>query len=173
MYGYFRVSARLAVILALALCAGACNYGLRGGGGFPAEIRTVYIAPFGNQTVVFDVNDQIFSALRERLPSALGLSLAGERAADAVVRGTVTRYEDAAQNYRAGQPGSIDVLQHQVQITVSIQIIDVRGSVILYEQSSVSGRGVYRPDTQSDEIARTEAIQVLIQQIINGAQSQW
>ena len=173
MSGYFRASVRLACILVPALIVGACNYGLQGGGGFPAEIRTVYIAPLGNQTVAFDLDDQIFNVMREQLPRALGLSLAGERNADAVVRGTVTRYEDAAQNYRAGQPGSVDVLQHQVQITVSIQIIDVRESVILYEQTAVSGRGVYRPDTQTDEIARTEAIEALIQQIINGAQSQW
>lgn len=173
MCGYFRASARLACLLVLAVLAGACNYGLQGGGGFPAEIRTVYIAPLGNQTVAFDLDDQIFTVMREQLPRALGLSLAGERSADAVVRGTVTRYEDAAQNYRAGQPGSVDVLQHQVQITASIQIIDVREGVILYEQTAVSGRGVYRPDTQTDEIARTEAIEVLIQQIINGAQSQW
>jgi hypothetical protein len=173
MSGYFRASARLALTLGLVLWAGACNYGLQGGGGFPAEIRTVYIAPFGNQTVQFDLGDQIFGAMREQLPRALGLSLAGERNADAVVRGTVTRYEDAAQNYRAGEPGSVDVVQHQVQITVSVQIIDVRNAEILYEQTAVSGRGVYRPDSQTDEVARTEAIQVLIQQIINGAQSQW
>lgn len=173
MSGYFRVSTRLAPILALSLLCGACNYGLQGGGGFPAEIRTVYIAPLGNQTMQFDLGDEIFSAMREQLPRALGLSLAGERSADAVVRGTVTRYEDAAQNYRPGEPGTVDVLQHQVQITVSIQIIDVRNSEIIYEQTAVSGRGVYRPDTQSADIARTEAIEVLIQQIVNGAQSQW
>lgn len=173
MSGYFRASARLAPIVALVVLIGACNYGLQGGGGFPAEIRTVYIAPLDNQTVEFDLDDQIFSAMREQLPRALGLALAGEQNADALVRGVVTRYEDVAQNYRAGQPGSIDVLQHQVQVTVSIQIIDVRESVILYEQTSVSGRGQYRPETQTDEIARQEAIDFLIQQIINGAQSQW
>lgn len=164
MSGYFPASARLALGLALVATAAACNYGLQGGGGFPPEIRTVYIAPLGNETVEFDIGDEIFSAMREQLPRALGLSLAGERNADAVVRGTVLRYDDVAQ---------VDMLQHQVQITVSIQIINVRASEIIYEQTGVSGRGVYRPDTQSDNVARTEAIQVLIQQIINGAQSQW
>ncbi|MGH7465526.1 MAG: LPS assembly lipoprotein LptE [Longimicrobiales bacterium] len=132
----------------------------------------MYIAPLGNETVQFDLSDQIYAAMAAQLPRSLGLSQAGERAADAIVRGTVTRYEDVAQNYRAGQ-GNVDVLQHQVQITLSIQIIDVRQSQILYEETAVSGRGVYQPDTQSEEAARTEAINVLIQQIINGAQSQW
>lgn len=173
MSGYCRASARLALLLTLALTAGACNYGLQGGGGFPAEIRTVYIAPLANETIQFDVGQQIFRSLTEQLPGALGLRLASERTADAVVRGTVTRYEDAAQNYRPGEPGNVEVVQHQVQITISIQIIDVHQNQILYEENSVSGRGEYRPDTQSDEIARTRAIELLIQQIINGAQSQW
>jgi hypothetical protein len=171
MSGFSRASARLA--LALTLLVGACNYGLRGGGGFPDEIRTIYIAPIGNETVQFDLGQQIFSALSQRLPGALGLRPAGERVADAVLRANVVRYEDAAQSYRAGEPGAIDVVQHQVQITASVQIIDVRNSQILYEMSAVTGRGEYRPDTQSDEVARARAIEFLIQQIINGAQSQW
>jgi hypothetical protein len=171
MSGFCPASARLA--LALTLLVAGCNYGLRGGGGFPTEIRTVYIAPLGNETVQFDLGQQIFRGLSERLPGALGLRPAGERVADAIVRGTVVRYEDVAQSYRPGQPGSLDVVQHQVQITASIQIIDVRNGVILYEAPSISGRGEYRPDTQSDEVARTRAIEFLIQQIINGAQSQW
>lgn len=171
MSGFFRATARLAP--ALAVLVGACNYGLQGGGGFPSEIRTVYIAPFGNETPQFDLSQQIFRALGERLPNALGLQPAGERVADAVVRGTILRYEDVAQNYRPGEPGSVDVVQHQVQITASVQIIDVRNSQILWEMSAVSGRGEYNPESQSDEIARARAIEFLIQQIINGAQSQW
>ncbi|HEX6309817.1 MAG TPA: LPS assembly lipoprotein LptE [Longimicrobiales bacterium] len=172
MSGFFPGSAKLALVLFLLLPT-ACIYGLSGGGGFPSDIRTVFIAPLGDETGRFDVGQQIFTELSDELPRALGLRLAGERAADALVRGTVTRYEDAAQNYRPGEPGSVDVVQHQVQITMSIQIIDVRRSVILYEQTAVSGRGEYRPDTQSDEVARARAIETLIQQIINGAQSQW
>lgn len=172
MSGFCRASSRLALVLLLVLPAG-CNYSLQGGGGFPSDIRTIFIAPFGDETGRFDVSQQIFTSVSEQLPRALGLRLAGERVADALVRGTVTRYEDAAQNYRPGEPGSIDVVQHQVQITMSIQIIDLRRNEILYEQTSVSGRGEYRPDTQSDEVARTRAIETLIQQIINGAQSQW
>jgi hypothetical protein len=171
--GYCPASVRLIAVAALAVVAGACNYGFRGGGGFPSHVRTVYIAPLENETPQFDVDQQVLRVLTERLPRALGVRVAGERAADAIVRGTVTRYEDAAQNYRPGQAGAIEVLQHQVQITMSITIIDVRNNEILYESRSISGRGEYRPDTQSEEVARTRAIESLIQQIIDGAQSQW
>jgi outer membrane lipopolysaccharide assembly protein LptE/RlpB len=174
MSGFFPAATRVVLLLVLALSFAACNYGFRGGGGFPAHVRTLYIEPLGNETVHFDVDQQISRALTERLPRALGVRLAGERTADAVLRGTVTRYEDVAQNYRPGQQqGSVDVVQHQVQITVTIRIIDVQRNEILFEGTGLSGRGEYRPDTQSDDVARNRAIELLIQQIVDRAQSQW
>jgi hypothetical protein len=176
MSGYSRASAKLAnsCALALALALAGCNYGFSGGGGFPAHVRTVFIAPIGNETIQFDIEQLIFRALAERLPRSLGLRLAGEQAAHAIVRGTVVRYENAAQNYRpGGETGTVDVLQHQVQVTMSLQIVDVRDNVILYEAQGITGRGEYRPDEQSEDIARRKAIDFLIQQIIDGAQSQW
>jgi hypothetical protein len=174
MSGYFRASARLASLCAFALTLAGCNYGFSGGGGFPSHVRTVFIAPLGNETVQFDIEHQILRALTERLPRSLGLRLAGEQNAHAIVRGTVVRYENAAQNYRPGsETGTVDVLQHQVQVTMTLQIIDVRQNVILYEAQGITGRGEYRPDTQSEDVARRKAIEFLIQQIIDGAQSQW
>jgi outer membrane lipopolysaccharide assembly protein LptE/RlpB len=174
MSGFFRAASAGGALLALAGLLAGCNYGLRGGGGFPPHVRTVFIAPLENETVQFDVDQQILRMLTERLPRALGVRLAGERSADAVVRARVTAYEDVAQNYRQGQQqGSVEVLQNQVQIRLSIQIIDVRQNEILYESTGITGRGEYRPDTQSEEVARARAIEMLIQQIIDGAQSQW
>jgi hypothetical protein len=173
MSGYYRALRRWPVMLLLLAVTG-CNYGFAGGGGFPPHVRTVYIAPLENETVQFDVDQQLFRMMTERLPRSLGVRIAGERAADAVIRARITGYEDVAQNYRPGQQqGSVDVLQNQVQIRLSIQIIDIRQNEILFESTGISGRGEYRPDTQTEDVARTRAIDMLIQQIIDGAQSQW
>jgi hypothetical protein len=174
MSGFFQAATRLLPVLAVGLAVAGCNYGFAGGGGFPAHVRTIYIAPIDNETVQFDLDQQIFRAMNDRLPRALGVRVAGERAADAVLRASVVAYEDVAQNYRAGpQQGSVEVLQHQVQVRMNIRIVDVRENVILFESQGITGRGEYRPDTQSDEVARLRAIETLIQQIIDGAQSQW
>lgn len=170
--GYYRASVRLA-LLALAVSTVGCNYGFRGGGGFPAHVRTVFIAPFENDTPQFDLDELVVAALNEQLPRSLGVRLAGENTADAIIRGSVTRYEDVARNYRPGQAGTVEVLEHQVRITVSLTIVDVRDNVILFESTAISGSGEYQPDTQSDEIARRRALETLIQQIVDGAQSQW
>jgi len=161
-------TAAAAVVAVLAGC-----YSFSGGGGFPSEVRTIYIAPFENQTVQFDLEQQVFRRLTEALPRALGLRAAGEQNADAIVRGRIVRYEDAAQSYRPGQQGAVQDVLHQVSIVVAIEFLDVRRNLILWESQGVTGRGEYRPDSQSDEVARTKALDALVQQIIDGAQSQW
>src|SRR5206468_3993519 len=86
----------------LALTLSGCLYGFAGGG-LP-NIKTVAILPFDNQTaepaLTKEVNDAVLEAFQRRL----GLRIAGESNADAVVRGKVSRYDpDVPLVYRAGQ----------------------------------------------------------------------
>lgn len=165
--------ALLLLALALPLLPG-CNYGFQGGG-FPAHIRTIYIEPFENQTAQFDVDQRLFTRLLDELPAQLGVRFAGREAADAILSGRIVRYDDVAQNYRPGQqPGQVaDVLSHEVQIGVAVQLIDVRDNVIRWESGGLTGRGNYRPDSQDVLVGQLEAIDNIIEQIIDGAQSQW
>ena len=160
-----------------ALLLTSCNYGFSGGGGFPADVRTLYIESFQNETVQVELDQQLFRMLTDRLPRALGTRPGSENAADAVVRGRITRYEDVAQNYRStagSQAGGVDVLTHQVQITVAVEIVDLKRNVILWDSQGVVGRGEYRIDGGEDvTVARDKAIEHILQQIIDGAQSQW
>ena len=173
-----RRSGRRARERALALCAVlalvACNYGFEGGG-FPSHIHTIYIQPFENDTPMFDLGQLLFNELLDEIPSNLGVRTAGEQAADAILRGSIVGYDDVAQNYRpgAGNQPVPDVLSHEVQIRLQAEIIDVRENVIRWESSGLIGRGSYRPDTETDEVGKRAAIENLIEQIIDGAQSQW
>jgi hypothetical protein len=166
----------LSCLIAASLLA-ACNYGFSGGGGFPADVRTIFIEPFGNETVQVELDQQLFRKLQDRLPRALGARPGSESAADAVIRGRILRYDDVAQNYRAttgtNQPGGVDVLTHQVQITVSVEIVDRKRNLVLWDSQSVVGRGEYRIDNERDTDARNKALDHILQQIIDGAQSQW
>ena len=166
---------RASALVLLTTAAVGCNYGFRGGGGLPDNIRTIYIAPFGNETEKPELDPQLFRELNERLPRALGLRLAPERTADLVVSGRIVRYDEVASNYRPGQgqQATIDVEQQQVSISITIQLLDVKENLIRYESTSLVGRGEYKPNSQTDEVARRTAIQQIIQQIVDGAQSQW
>jgi len=176
LHRFLRIPGILTVS-ATSLLLAACNYGLSGGGGFPSDIRTIYIEPFQNETVQVELDQQLFTKLQERLPRALGTRPGSESAADAVIRGRILRYEDVAQSYRATtgqqQAGGIDVLTHQVMITVAVEIVDRKRNVILWDSQNVVGRGEYRIDDQRDVDGREQALNHILQLIIDGAQSQW
>lgn len=156
------------------LATTSCNYGFSGGGGFPTDIKTIFIEPFENQTVQVELDQQLFRKLQDRVPRALGARPAGEENADAVIRGKILRYDDIGSNYRPGSTtGTVDVLTYQVSISVSVEIVDRKRNVVLWESQSIVGRGDYRRDTQKDTDGREIALNLIIQQIIDGAQSQW
>jgi hypothetical protein len=166
--------AELGLAVAMALALAACNYGFEGGG-FPPHIRTIYIEPFTNETPQFDLDQKLYAAMLDELPRRLGVRVAGEQAADAIVRGVVSYYDDAAQTYNPASPDQpiATTSLHEVQVAISIQLIDVRDNVIRWESNRLMGRGTYRPDSERDEVGQNAAIDNIIEQIIDGAQSQW
>ncbi len=160
----------LTVIAALAVTG--CNYGFRSGS-FPDHIRTVAILPFDNDTNRFELTQEIHEELLRELPRALGVTNAGEDVADAVVRGRIVRYDLTAPLFRAGQQDNqVDVLQRQVSIRVEVELIDLVENVILWDDRSLTTQGQYL-EGESEEIGRAEAIELLVQRIVDGAQSNW
>ena len=90
------------------------------------------------------------------------------------MRGSIRTYEGRAANYRAatqGQPA--EVLQRQVNIVVSVEIVDLVENVILWESSSVVAQGEFLEASETEEVGRVEAIELLVQKIVDGAQSNW
>lgn len=156
-----------------ALFLGGCNYSFQAGSFPPPHVRTLAIEPLQNETDRFEVASELYDELVRRLPSALGVQSAGLDVADAVVRATVTRYDVQAPNYRAAGPGqAATVLQREVRITVRVQIIDRIENVILWESNSESAQGLFAEGAPEEE-GRRVALELLVQRIVDGAQSNW
>ena len=155
-----------------ALAMGGCVYGFSSGS-FPDHIRTLAILPFDNDTNRFELTQEIHEELLRELPRALGVTNAGEDVADAVVQGRIVRYDMTAPLFRAGQQdGQVDVLQRQVSIRVQVELIDLVEGLILWDDLGLSTQGQYL-EGESEEIGRVEAIETLVQRIVDGAQSNW
>lgn len=164
---------RLLLALALLLGVTACNYSFVAGSFPPPHIETISIEPFDNETPRFELSAELYDQLLRNLPGALGIRTAGADVADAVVRGSINRYDVAAPNYRAGAGGQpAEVLQRQVNISVSVQIVDLVENVILWESNNVTALGEY-PEGAPEETGRQRAIELLVQEIVDGAQSNW
>ena len=156
-------------VSALAVALSGCLYGFAGGG-LP-NIKTVAILPFDNQTPEPALTKEVNDAVLEAFQSRLGLRLAGESNADAVVRGKVTCYDpDVPVAYQAGV-NRTDVTQRQVQITIDVEILDQREGKTLWQRQGLSEVGDYAPP---QEVAgRRIALQKLVNDLVDGAQSQW
>ncbi|HEX6669395.1 MAG TPA: LPS assembly lipoprotein LptE [Gemmatimonadales bacterium] len=151
---------------------GACLYGFAGGG-LPPNIKTVAVLPFDNQTAEPTLTQEINTAVREAVEGRLGLRQASERQADAVVRGTITRYEpDLPVAYRDDEDaGEVRVTRRLVQISVTVEILDQDGNKPLWQRSGLLLEGDYDPGQELE--GRRKALEKLVTNIVEGAQSQW
>jgi hypothetical protein len=164
------VLARASALLCILL--GGCLYGFAGGG-LPPGIKTVAILPFENLTPEPTLTRDIQEAVRDAMEGRLGLRQAGEGTADAVVRGTITRYEPDLPVAYQGTDNTTDVqvTQRLVQITVAVEIVDQHTGRKLWERSALTLDGNYDPGRELE--GRQRAYERLVTNIVEGAQSQW
>jgi hypothetical protein len=131
----------------------------------------VAILPFENDTPDPTLTNDVNTAVTDAVENRLGLRAAGQSNADAVVRGRVVRYDpDVPLAFQPGI-GTATVTQRQVQITVDVQIVDQRTGRTLWEHQGLSLVGAYNPPQETD--GRKIALQLLENEIVDGAQSQW
>ena len=161
-------------LVIVALAVAGCNYSLNQGAGFPAHIRTVAVLPFENETNRFELTQEVHEALLRQLPRSLGLNPAGEQAADVVISGSILNYDLTAPLYRRGaETETVQVLQREVVLTVKVEILDRENYTILWDQTQLRVVGQYLDASETEDVGRSEAIRLLVQEIVDGAQSNW
>ena len=146
-----------------------CPYGFSGG--VLPNVRTVAIVPFENDTPEPALTQEVNEAVREAIEGRLGLRLAGEATADAVVRGRVVRYDpDVAVAFQAGQ-GQATVTRRKVLLTIDVEIFNQREGKTVWKRQGLAVEGEYVPPQEAQ--GRKLALQKLVTDIVDGAQSQW
>lgn len=114
-----------------------------------------------------EVND----AIRQAFESRLGLRQAGEQTADALVRGRIVSYQaDVPLAFVAGQ-GQAPVTRRQVQVTVDVEVLDQKEGKTIWQRQGLTVQGDYQPPAEAD--GRKQALDKLVTEIVEGAQSQW
>jgi hypothetical protein len=168
--GRSRRLASLCALLLLAPTACITRYGFVGGG-LPSHIRTLAIVPFDNETSSPDLPRELYDAMRRDFQPRLGVRDAAQDRADALVRGIV-------RTYVVGMPIGISADEQQsltsrrrLQIVLDVQIVDQTNNKTIFERKSLRAEAEY---SESDEPAgRREAIKRLVNDMVEGAQSQW
>jgi hypothetical protein len=166
-----RVRSTLGVLVVAALMSGCLwRYGLHGGG-LPPHIRNVAILPFENQTVATDLQRELAEGLRKAFSSRLGLREAPEDRASAVVRGTIVNYDTDVPVAFSANPAQATTARRRLQVRVDVEIVDQTTGKVLWSRKGLSAEGDY---AENDESAgRKQAVERIINEVIEGAQSQW
>lgn len=157
----------------LLLATVGCNYTFSGGGGLPPNIKTVYVPPVENETPIFDLTEALTQGLLDAARGRLGVQLASEQNADAVIEATITNYRDTAINFEAQEDVGAEVFERRVSITARVTIRDITNNEIIWSGPSTTGLGEYTPATENEQLGQAIALDNLIQKIVDGAQSQW
>ena len=137
----------------------------------PSHIRTVAIVPFENQTATPDLPRELTDALRTRLHDRLGLRDAAEAKANAIVRGTIQRYEiDIPIGYSATNKQQTSA-KRLLQLVVDIEMVDQVTGKTLWQRKGLLAEGQY--EERGEATGRQQAIERIVNDVIEGAQSQW
>jgi hypothetical protein len=157
-------------VLSLLVLTG-CLYSLSGGGGLPRHIRTVAVIPFENETANPEIAGELHLALRKTLGDRLGLREAPETRASAIVTGTIRKYEPDVPVGFSAEPALATTARRRVQVVVDVKIVDQTTGQTLFERAGLQAEGEYAE--RAEPAGRKQALERIVSDIIEGAQSQW
>jgi hypothetical protein len=158
--------------LALAFLIAAC--GVRYGfseGAFPSHVRTMAVVPFENQTPAPELQAELFERMRSELQRRLGVRDAPQERADALVRGTIVTYDADVPVAFSADPRQAVSARRRLQITVDVEILDQTTGKVLWQRKGLRAEGEYAERAEQD--GRRQAIERIVTDIVEGAQSQW
>ena len=159
----------LALTLALSLLGGC--YGFSGGGGLPKQLKTVAIEPFDNQTAVPELQREVFEQLRATLRDRLNLREATAARADVVVRGTLVKYDVDLPAGVSADGRQTTSTRRRLLIVLDVEIIDQTTGRTLLAKKGLQREGPYAEGGEA--AGRKNALESLINDLVEGVQSQW
>jgi hypothetical protein len=163
------------VLWAVALCFCGCGPYSFTGSSLPSHIKSVAVPIFENETLEYDVANQVTEAITQRFLADNRLKVVGETRADAVVEGRVTSYENKVNNYSADETPE----DYIVVLRVAVTFRDAVKNRELWKSGDLVVSEVYSVVPGSDqtltdeESARAEAIRKLAEDVLARTMEQW
>jgi len=132
------------LLLLLSLLTLQCGYRLSGRGrNLPVAAQTVAIPEFVNETPRYPAGRFVSEAIRgEFLKRSRLRSSPGIDGADLLLEGRISAFETSPVAYSAR--GTSD--RHEVRITVSVRLIDLKKNELFYEGNGLHFRETYETD---------------------------
>jgi len=163
--GFFR-----SIAVGVWLTACGVHYGFSEGA-FPPHVHTMAILPFENQTAAAELQSELFETMHHELQKRLGVRDAAQDRADAIVRGVITSYDVDVPVAFSADPRQAVSARRRLQITIDVEIVDQTSGKTLWQRRGLRAEGEYAERAELE--GRKQAITKIVNDIVEGAQSQW
>jgi len=158
------------VVAASALTACGVRYGFSEGA-FPSHVRTMAVLPFDNKTPSSELQSELLETMRTKLQQRLGVRDATQEKADALVRGTIVSYDVDVPVAFSADPRQATTARRRLQVTIDVEIVDQTTGKTLWQRKGLHAEGEYAERAEPE--GRKQAIEKIVNDIVEGAQSQW
>lgn len=159
-----------AFALTLLLVGCGIRYGFAGGG-LPSNIRTMAVLPFDNQTTSPELQRELLELMRRELQRRLGVRDAPQSRADAIVRGVIDAYDVDVPVGISANPSTAVSARRRLQVTIDVEIVEQASGRVLFQRKGMRGEGDY--EERGELEGRRKALDRIVNDIVEGAQSQW
>ena len=149
----------LLVLLALTFIFNGCWYYSFTQTAYP-EIESVQIIPFENTTTEYDIPDEVTNKLIESIDGS-GLLEVRSKGADSQLEGSIIYFDRQVYTYTDNE----QPIEYKLTIRAKVKFTDTGKDKILWD-ATIEGYGTYEADAVDDSEAREEALELLIQRII-------
>jgi hypothetical protein len=147
-----------------------CFYSFAGGG-LPPHIHTMAIVTFDNQTPSPDLPKELYDQMRTELQKRLGVRDAPQDRADALIHGTISSFDaDVPVGFSANPQQAVSA-RRRLQITVDVEILDQSNGKALFSNKTLREEADYAERAEAE--GRKQAIEKIVQKIVEGVQQNW
>ena len=162
-----RVFNIVGVTLAAMLFGAGCGvYTFNPGG--KSSIQTIAVDRFENETVELGLEDQVTNGVIDAIIADGSLDITAADNADAVLNGTLLRYERKPYSYTAG-----DVVEsYAITMNFEITLVNSADGTEMWTER-MEQTGIYAVDTETEEDAQNKALQRLVESILSRTTKSW
>lgn len=162
--------ARRCGLFLLTVALAGCGYSFS-----PGKVRegleTVAVAYFENRSTEPDAEVVLTEAIIQGLINDRRLRIAEEGEADAVLYGTIRRYEFKEAFFGADRQAE----EYRVNLEVEVQMVDRRTGETIVGPERIQGSGSYylEEGTEGETAARQQAATMIVEGILNLVTEEW
>jgi hypothetical protein len=156
-----------AMTVVIAIASSCSPYSFSGGR--TALVKTVAVPIFENRTTEFGLPEAITSGIIDGFVDDNQIKVVDQSTAEGVLSGAIVEYKRRAYTFDETDR----VTEYIVEIWVDAELFKQDGGVSIWKAERMRGFGVYKADSEDEQMGQGRAIDKLAEDILNRTIKSW